>query len=221
MARIFEQGGDVTPNLARRVAWGLAGVATANSTWQTIVDWLLTVLGFLKIDENLADLNDVVSAQANLDVYPQALIDVELALKADKSNVLQKDNTTTYVPITAYNPATKLFAESLAQKFNSVQSLTNAGGASTGSPTTLDGSKDLIFLTQTASNRFYVIGTVGAVTDKMITIKNKASSTTDITIVANGNNDLPVSNSDIRDRGSVSFVFDGSKWNVLNEYSPA
>jgi len=40
MGRIFEQGSDVDPILTHRVAHGLAGNSTKNSTWSKIVAWL-------------------------------------------------------------------------------------------------------------------------------------------------------------------------------------
>jgi flagellar biosynthesis regulator FlaF len=42
--RLFEQGSDVDPILTHRVAMGLAGNTTKNSTWSKIVTWLQTAL---------------------------------------------------------------------------------------------------------------------------------------------------------------------------------
>lgn len=111
--RLFEQGGDVTPELTRRLAWGAAGVATSNSTWQTVITWLESILGFLKTSNNLSDLNDDTAARSNLGVYSTSEVDAELLLKADADNVLEKDNTTTYTPTSDYNPATKKYIDDL------------------------------------------------------------------------------------------------------------
>lgn len=43
--------------------------------------------------------------------YSKATLDSSFANKADKSNVLLKDNTTAYTPAGDYNPATKLYAD--------------------------------------------------------------------------------------------------------------
>ena len=42
--RLFEIGSDVDPILTHRVAQGLAGNTTKNSSWQKIVTWLQTAL---------------------------------------------------------------------------------------------------------------------------------------------------------------------------------
>ena len=104
--RLFEQGGDVTPSLDMRVASGKAGTATENSTWQTIITWLESVLGFLKISNNLSDLTDDATARTNLDVYSTGEVDTALGNKADTSNVLTLDNTTPFTPNSDYEPAT-------------------------------------------------------------------------------------------------------------------
>jgi hypothetical protein len=44
MGRLFEQGSDVDPILTHRVAMGLAGNTTKNSTWTKIIAWLNTKL---------------------------------------------------------------------------------------------------------------------------------------------------------------------------------
>lgn len=46
MPRIFEQGADVDPILTHRVAWGLAGNPTKNSTWAKILAWFQSNLTF-------------------------------------------------------------------------------------------------------------------------------------------------------------------------------
>lgn len=109
--RLFEQGGDTTPVLTNRLASGKAGTTTTNSTWQTVVTWLESVLGFLKTNEDLADLNDTTTARTNLGVYSTTQVDASQATKADKTNVLEKDNTTTFMPTSNYNPATKKYVD--------------------------------------------------------------------------------------------------------------
>ena len=110
MARLFEQGGDVTPELNRRVAWGDAGVPTKNSTWQTIVTFLQGALTFLRPSNNLSDLTDAATARANL-----GITDPDLSAYALKNNVLALDNTVEYLPSAPYNPATAIY---VANYFN-------------------------------------------------------------------------------------------------------
>ena len=109
--RQFEIGGDTTPELTNRIASGKAGTPTVNSTWQTVVTWLESVLGFLKTTSNLSDLNNTTTARTNLGVYSTTQVDAALNDKADKTNVLEKDNTTTFTPTSNYNPATKKYVD--------------------------------------------------------------------------------------------------------------
>lgn len=109
--KLHSQGGDTIPVLTNRVASGKEGTNVVNSTWQTIVTFLEGALGFLKTTLNLSDLNDSAEARTNLDVYSKGDVNSAVGLKADKTNVLEKDNTTTYVPATAYNPATKDYTD--------------------------------------------------------------------------------------------------------------
>ena len=107
MAKLFEQGGDVTPELDKRVAWGKVGEPTQNSSWAKILTWLESVLGFLRKDANLSDLTNKDHAQHYLDVYSKAQVDNRLADRALKSDVLTKNNTTPYTPTSSYHPATR------------------------------------------------------------------------------------------------------------------
>lgn len=107
MARLFEQGGDVTPELDKRVAWGKVGEPTQNTTWGNIVTWLESVLGFLRKDANLSDLTNKNTAQANLDVYNKFGVDSIVSHRALRNNVLEKNNTTPYEPTSSYHPATR------------------------------------------------------------------------------------------------------------------
>lgn len=115
--RLFEQSEETTPgNLSDRLAYGRNGVPTKNITWTNIVAWLNSALSFLKSSSNLSDVDDVAAARTNLDVYDTTTIDDGLDLKADKSNVLEKDNTTTYTPTQDYHPATKKYVDDIIIK---------------------------------------------------------------------------------------------------------
>lgn len=112
MARIFEQGEVTTPDTTEKLASGKSGSPTSNITWANVVTWLNSVLGFLKISSNLSD-GDAPTMRTNLDVYSTTEVDDELILKADKTNVLEKDNTTSYTPTSDYHPATKKYVDDL------------------------------------------------------------------------------------------------------------
>lgn len=110
MARLFEQGGDVEPQLNHRVAWGLSGVSTKNSTWQTIVTWLQGTLSFLKPSNNLSDVADAATALSNIGgINSGALTPYAL-----KTNVLELDNTVEFTPHNNYEPATKKYVDDIA-----------------------------------------------------------------------------------------------------------
>lgn len=107
MARLFEQSGETTPgNLADRLAYGRSGVPTKNITLQNFVNWVSSIISALRPSNNLSDVDDLATARTNLDVYDTTTIDDALFLKADKTNVLEKDNTTSYTPTQDYHPMT-------------------------------------------------------------------------------------------------------------------
>jgi len=112
MARIFEQGEVTTPDTTEKLASGKSGSPTSNITIANFVAWLNTVLGFFKLSSNLAD-GDAPAMRTNLDVYSTTEVDNELDLKADRTNVLEKDNTNFYQPASNYHPATKIYVDQL------------------------------------------------------------------------------------------------------------
>jgi hypothetical protein len=178
MAKLFEQGSDVEPDLTFRLASGLTTNPTENHTWQTIVIWLEGVLGFLKTSLNLSDLNDKPAARTNLDVYSTGEIDTELDLKADKTNVLEKDNTTTYTPLSDYNPATKKYADAPALKTDTF----NSGGGDTtaydirarqrGSVVSIHGTFDINGTDGTIASPLLVAAITSPTIDPPVTLHN-------------------------------------------------
>ena len=112
MARLFEQGEVTTPSdLTEKIAFGKELTPTSNITWTNFLAWLNSVLSFLKISNNLSDVGDVTTAQDNLNVYSKTFIDNELGLKADTSNVIEKDSTVVYTPTQDYHPTNKTYVD--------------------------------------------------------------------------------------------------------------
>ena len=124
LRRLFEQGGDETPVLTRRVAWGLAGTVTKNSTWQTIVTWLQGVLNFLRPANNLSDVADAAVALSNLGGINSGT----LSGYALKSNVLELNNTVEFTPDNPYEPATKNYVDTIYYSGdNTTEALSTSG----------------------------------------------------------------------------------------------
>ena len=81
MARLFERTINNNPSTSKRIAFGGAGVVTETMTLSSLLSWLLTNLGFLKITSNLSDLNNVAKARTNLGVYSKGETDTLLNAK--------------------------------------------------------------------------------------------------------------------------------------------
>ena len=110
MARLFEQPPVTTPDVTERLATGKAATPTSNITIANFVTWLQDVaLSFLKPASNLSDLPNKETARINLGVYSRSQLDGYLDDKADKSNVLELDNESSYTPTMNYHPVTKKF----------------------------------------------------------------------------------------------------------------
>lgn len=78
MARLFERTINNNPSTSKRIAFGAAGVVTETMTLASLLSWLMTNLGFLKITSNLSDLNNVATARTNLGVYSKGETDTLL-----------------------------------------------------------------------------------------------------------------------------------------------
>lgn len=128
---LFEQPLDSNPSdLTYRVAFGKASNFTKNMTLTSLITWLNAQLGFNLKSNNLSDVPNKVTGRSNLGVYSTSEVDADLALKADKSNVLQLDNTATYTPSSNYHPATKKYVDdnSIISLFNGYTDLGDISG---------------------------------------------------------------------------------------------
>lgn len=113
--RLFEQSENNNPSLTKKIAFGGASVVTENMTFTNFLVWLYGKLGFLKVTENLNDLNDKPTARTNLGVYSigeaDDLLDLKAPLYPEVGGALGTNNTVTFTPTANYNPATKKYID--------------------------------------------------------------------------------------------------------------
>lgn len=79
--KLFEQIEDNNPTLSMRLAFGKVATPTGNITLQNFVTWLLGKLAFLKVSNNLSDLDNAGTARTNLAVYSKTETDALLSAK--------------------------------------------------------------------------------------------------------------------------------------------
>jgi len=107
---LFGRPEDNDPALTQKLAHGTGTTAAKTMTFQGLVTWLTTKLPFLKTANNLSDVN-ASTARTNLSVYSKAESDLTGGTKADKTNVLERNNTGVYAPTLDYHPATKKYVD--------------------------------------------------------------------------------------------------------------
>lgn len=103
--KIFEQPENTNPSLTDNIAIGNATEPSRTMMFSTLVSWLENHLGFFRTANNLAEGN-ASSIRTNISVYSKSEVDSKDASKADRSNVLERDNTDAYTPSLSYHPAT-------------------------------------------------------------------------------------------------------------------
>ena len=101
---------DNDPALTRKLAHGTETEEARSMTFAGLITWLTSRLPFFNTANNLREAN-AKAVRSNLSVNSVAENTAALALKADKANVLGKDNTTAYTPTLPYHPATKNYAD--------------------------------------------------------------------------------------------------------------
>ena len=107
---LFGRPEDNDPALTQKLAHGTGTTAAKTMTFQGLVTWLTTKLPFLKTANNLSDVN-ASTARTNISVYSKTESDLTAGTKADKTNVLERNNTGAYLPTLDYHPATKKYAD--------------------------------------------------------------------------------------------------------------
>lgn len=130
--RAFELSTTTNPNTTLRLIMGKASTPAVNMTLSSLLTWLLNQLGFLKIANNLSDVNNAATARGNLNVYSQAQVDALLALKAalyqsGSGAVLGVANTSIFNPTSNYHPATFRNVKNLGWKMLLVGSVSSTG----------------------------------------------------------------------------------------------
>ena len=96
------------PQLTRKLAHGTGTDAARTMTFQALITWLTSRLPFFNTANNLSEAN-AGAVRTNLSVNSIAENTAALALKADKSNVIEKNSTAAYTPTLATHPLNKAF----------------------------------------------------------------------------------------------------------------
>lgn len=130
--RLFELTTTDDPDDSLRVALGKASTPASNITMEDLKAWLLDELGFLKVTQNLADINNASAARGNLAVYSSAQVDAYLAQKATlyqagSGSVLGVANTSIFKPTSNYHPACLRDIKNLGIKPLVIAQLSTAG----------------------------------------------------------------------------------------------
>jgi len=113
--KLFELNENTTPADSKRLAFGDASSGAENITLANFYTRLMSKLGFLKVANYLNEYQGWPSAQASvhnsINVYSKTQVDDKDALKANKSNVIEKDSTTPYTPTLGTHPVNKSFID--------------------------------------------------------------------------------------------------------------
>ena len=101
---------DNNPALTRKLAHG-TGVDEARSmTFQGLITWLTSRLPFFNTANNLSEAN-ATAVRGNLSFNSIAENTAALALKADKTNVIEKNSTVIYSPTLETHPTNKRYVD--------------------------------------------------------------------------------------------------------------
>lgn len=119
--KLFGQADDNNPPLTDKIAFGTDTNNARNMTFTNLLSWLEGKLGFFRTANNLSEGN-AAEIRYNIGTYSKAEIDNKDFAKADKKDVLHKNNTTSYTPIGDYNPATVKFVNDSHKKSKCLQS---------------------------------------------------------------------------------------------------
>ena len=109
--KIFDRPEENNPATSYRLAIGKVGTLTKNITLANLILKLNGWLNFLKPSNNLSDLTNKPAALTTLGGATTASVSALGSSKADKSNVLELNNTNPFVPALPYAPATKSYTE--------------------------------------------------------------------------------------------------------------
>lgn len=97
-----------TPSDSERIAYGTPTTPSGNITLANFYTLLMTKLGFFKVSNYFSEIfgnpTAMASARANLSVPSVLEMQTADGLKANKSNVIEKDSTATYTPTLSTHP---------------------------------------------------------------------------------------------------------------------
>lgn len=108
--KLFGQAEDNNPSINDRIAFGTDTDNARNMTFQNLLAWLESKLGFFKTANNLSEGN-AIQMRNNLDVLSSSTVYYNLAQKPDFNQVIYKGNTSEFTPTLDYDPATKKYVE--------------------------------------------------------------------------------------------------------------
>lgn len=113
---VFSLPENNNPDPTNRLVYGKEGTPSKTISFNSLTTWMQSKLGFLKVSENLNDLNNKVVARESIGVYSKEFINSELNKKASllqtgSGAALGINNEAVYVPDPdkPYNPATVNF----------------------------------------------------------------------------------------------------------------
>jgi len=95
-----------------KIAFGKAGVAAKNISFANFLRWLEDTLGFFKVANNLSEANPS-AVRGNIDLFSTTEVNNLVSPKANSADVLEKGNTTEFIPAVAFDPATKKSSEAV------------------------------------------------------------------------------------------------------------
>ena len=104
-----------TPSDNEFVAYGTPTTPSGQIKMSNFYNLLMSKLGFFKVSnlfsEIFGNISATTTARANLGVYSISEVQGQVTQRALKTNVIEKDNTVSYVPSLPYHPVNKKYVD--------------------------------------------------------------------------------------------------------------